>query len=231
MDDTDVTVAANRDVGPDAVALELDTPAGFDARPGQFVKLTATVPGDSETGDNDDGDSEQTSRFYTISSPTVAETFEVTLTVDPAGTFGPYLAALEPGDTVTVTGPFGSAAYDGETATLVVAGGPGVGPAVAIAERTLDDGGDAAVVYQDDAPIHADRLDALRDRGAHVAVIVTDADLTDAVADALEPLDDPTAFVYGFSGFLEDAVAALEAAGIDRDDARTESFGPEPGGD
>lgn len=218
MDATAVTVAANRDVGPDAVALELDTPDGFDARPGQFVKLTATV------------DDEEVSRFYTVSSPTVTDTFEVTLTIDPEGTFGPYLAALEPGDAVTVAGPFGSAAYDDEPATLVVAGGPGVGPAVAIAERTLDDGGATAVVYADDEPIHADRLDAIRDRGAHVAVVDADADLGAAVDDALDALDEaPQAFVYGFAGFIDRATDAL--SGDVAETAKVESFGPAPGED
>jgi ferredoxin-NADP reductase len=57
MDPTDTRVTAVRQVGPDAVALDLETPDGFEARPGQFVKLTATVAGEEE------------SRFYTISSP------------------------------------------------------------------------------------------------------------------------------------------------------------------
>ena len=57
MDETDVTVRAVDTVGPDTIALELDTPDGFEAKPGQFVLVSATVDG------------EELSRYYTLSSP------------------------------------------------------------------------------------------------------------------------------------------------------------------
>jgi len=41
MEDVTVTVAAVRDVGPDAIAIDFESPAGFVAQPGQFVKLAA----------------------------------------------------------------------------------------------------------------------------------------------------------------------------------------------
>lgn len=213
-----VAVTDRRAVGPDAVALSLAAPAGFDARPGQFVKLTLAVGG------------EEVSRFYTVSSPHVEESVEVTVEIDPEGDLGPHLAALEAGDEIGMDGPFGSAAYEGEPRTLVLAGGPGVGPAVAIAERTLDDGGEAAVVYRDDEPIHADRLTALRERGTTVLVLGGDAPLAEAVADAIEGFESPPqVFVYGFAPFLDDATAALSAAGADAERAKVESFGPAPG--
>lgn len=213
-----VAVTDRRAVGPDAVALSLAAPAGFDARPGQFVKLTLATGG------------EDVSRFYTVSSPHVEESVEVTVEIDPEGDLGPHLAALEVGDEIGMDGPFGSAAYEGEPRTLVLAGGPGVGPAVAIAERTLDDGGEAAVVYRDEEPIHADRLAALRERGATVLVLGGDAPLAEAVADAIERFETaPQVFVYGFAPFLDDATAALSAAGADAERAKVESFGPAPG--
>jgi len=213
-----VAVTDRRAVGPDAVALSLAAPAGFDASPGQFVKLTLDV-----------GD-EQLSRFYTVSSPRVEESLEVTVEIDPEGDLGPRLARLEVGEEIGLDGPFGTAAYEGEPRTLVLAGGPGVGPAVAIAERTLEDGGRAAVVYRDSAPIHTDRLAALRERGATVLVLDGDAPLADAVADAIAGFEgSPQVFVYGFAPFLDDATAALSAAGGDADGAKVESFGPAPG--
>jgi len=211
MDERSLSVAAVRDVGPDAVAIEFETPAEFDAQPGQFVKLTLAVDGEDE------------SRFYTISSPTVTERFEITVGIDPDGDVAPVLAALDAGDEVRVSGPFGSDFYEGESRPLLLAGGPGIGPAIGIAERALDDGNDAALVYQDSTPIHTDRLGALRDRGAVVHVLDDETSLTDTVEDVAA--DGGQVFVYGFADFLDAATEALEAAGVDTDDAKMENFG------
>jgi 3-phenylpropionate/trans-cinnamate dioxygenase ferredoxin reductase subunit len=209
MDDTEVAVVAVESVGEDAVAIDFETPDGFDARPGQFVKVSL--------------DGVEESRFYTISSPDVAETFEMTVGIDPDGDVAPHLAELEAGDTVRLSGPFGSDYYEGEARAVLLAGGPGIGPAVGIAERALAEGNEAAVVYRDDAPIHEDRLDALRAEGALVTVLDGDAELTDAVAEATA--DGGQVFVYGFADFLDSATAALEAAGVDTEDAKVENFG------
>lgn len=215
MNTTRVPVVSVRTVGSDAIALELRSPDGFDARPGQFVKLSATVDG------------EDMSRFYTISSPHIGETFETTLTIDPSGTFGPYLSSLKSGETIGVAGPFGNAYYEDEPQTLIVAGGPGVGPAVGIAERTLVDGGQTAVVYVDEEPIHEERLSALSDRGATV-IIVSNVDTLPAAIEEARATVEPQAFVYGFAEFLDVATDALGRAGVDTDAAKIESFGPAP---
>ena len=213
MEPTDTTVEGVRDVGPDTVALDLATPAEFDAVPGQFVKLTLDLDGEAE------------SRFYTLSSPAVGETFEITVGIDPDGDLGPRLASLESGDEIEVAGPYGSAHYEGESSITVLAGGPGVGPAVGVAERALGDGGTASIVYRDDDPVHEARLDALRDDGAFVAVLDAETDLADAVAEALSETPDAQVFVYGFAAFLNDATAALTAADVDPDAAKVENFG------
>ena len=211
MDERSLEVAAVRTVGPDSIAIDVETPAAFDAQPGQFVKLTLEVDGEDQ------------SRFYTISSPDVEGTFEMTVGIDPDGDVAPHLADLEAGDTVRISGPFGSDYYEGEARSILLAGGPGIGPAIGIAERAVADGNDAAVVYQDDAPIHEDRLDALRESGVTVHVLAGDADLTDAVADVAGA--GGQVFVYGFADFLDSAMAALESAGVDTEDAKVENFG------
>lgn len=212
MDPTATTVRAVHDVGPDTVALDLATPAGFSAAPGQFVKLTATVDGDDE------------SRFYTVSSPDTDETFELTVSYDPdeGGSFSEFLLDLETGSTVTVTGPFGSDFYEGEADSLILAGGPGVGPAVGIAEAALRDGNDVTVVYRDDAPVHEDRLAAVTAAGGTVFVLADDDAVRDAVAEAY---DGQQLFVYGFADFLDLAETAVEAAGGTMDGAKVENFG------
>jgi len=211
MDETPVTVAAVHDVGPDAIALELETPSGFDAQPGQFVKLLTTVAGAEE------------SRFYTISSPDVTDTFEMTVGIDPDGEVSPYLRDLAAGDEVILSGPYGNAYYENEPVICILAGGPGVGPAVGIAERTLADGGEAAIVYRDDRPIHEDRLAALESDGAVVHILDEDDDLTAALNDGL--VDGAQVFVYGFADFLDDSMAAIEAVGGEPDAAKVENFG------
>jgi 3-phenylpropionate/trans-cinnamate dioxygenase ferredoxin reductase subunit len=207
----DVPVVAVRSVGPDSVAIELDTPEEFNAFPGQFVKLSLTIDG------------EEVSRFYTVSSPDVSESFEVTVGVDPEGELAPHLADLEPGDIVSVDGPFGQAYYEGEGRAVVLAGGPGVGPAVAIAERALAEGEDAAVVYADDEPIHESRLHALEAAGMSVELLDTDDDLTEPVSEAAS--GGGTVFVFGFADFCERAQDALDAAGVPEDAVHVESFG------
>jgi len=211
--DATVAVTAVRDVGPRTIAIEFEAPAGLDAEPGQFLRLSGTVDGEEYT------------RFYTLSSPGVDDTFEITVGVDPAeaGPFSEFLLALDPGDAVDISGPFGRSFYEGESRVVVLAGGPGVGPAVGIGEAARRDGNAVAIVYQADAPAHEERLDALRDAGASVAV--TDGDVTDAVAGAVTGDDGEQVFVYGFDEFVDHATAALDAAGADADAAKVENFG------
>lgn len=211
--DTRVTVVDVSNVGPDTVAIEFETPADFTALPGQFVKLSATVEGESY------------SRFYTLSSPDTDETFEVTVGIDPeeAGPFSQYLVDLSAGEELGCAGPFGDQHYDGESRVVVLAGGPGVGPAVGIGERALADGAEVAVVYRDDAPAHEDRLSALRETGA--TVFVLDADIDEAVADVVTGTEGEQVFVYGFADFVAEAEDAILAAGGDPDAAKVENFG------
>ena len=205
----EVTVESVAEVGADTVALDLESPEGFDAVPGQFVKLTARVDG------------EHVSRFYTLSSPDVGETFEVTVGVDPEGSLGPWLAESE-GERVRIEGPFGSAHYEGESASLVLAGGPGVGPAVGIGERALADGNEVTIVYRDDEPVHRERLDALADEGVTIEFLDEGEALEPTVR---EHLDGEQVFVYGFQAFVTEAVDAVEAAGGNPDAAKVENFG------
>ena len=101
MDATQVTVREVTDVGPDTISMTFGTPEGFDADPGEFVLVRATVDG------------EELARHYTLSSPTVEDAFEITVGIDPDGDLTPWLAEREPGDTLDVEGPFGNVTYEG----------------------------------------------------------------------------------------------------------------------
>jgi 3-phenylpropionate/trans-cinnamate dioxygenase ferredoxin reductase subunit len=209
MEGSEVALVDVREVGADTVALAVETPPDFDARPGQFVQVRAVVDGEAVT------------RHYSVSSPTVTDTFEITVGVDPGGTLSPWLADASPGDTVEVDGPYGRVYYDGEERTVVLAAGPGIGPAVGVAERTLAEGGRAAVVYPTDVIVHEARLSALAAAGADVYV-VGEASFEAAVGAAVGR---GQTFVYGFEPFVEAAAAAIAAAGDNPADAKVENFG------
>ena len=211
--DATVTVRSTAEVGPDTIAIEFDSPDGFEAEPGQFVKLTGTVDGESY------------SRFYTLSSPEVTESFEVTVGIDEAegGPFSVHLGSLSEGDTLEMTGPFGNNYYEGESRVVVLAGGPGIGPAVGIGERALAEGKTVAVVYADNEPAHEARLAELEATGATVYVV--SGEIEDAVAATLSGEPGEQVFVYGFGSFVKEAEEAIEAAGGDPTDAKIENFG------
>ncbi|MGQ4556575.1 FAD-binding oxidoreductase [Halobellus sp. GM3] len=204
-------VTAVTDVGEDTVALELEVDEPLEALPGQFVLLRADVDGDEEAG------------YYTISSPSVDTGFEVTVGVDPEGGLSKWLASREPGDTIQIEGPYGEIAYDDEGDVVTIAGGPGIGPAVAIAERASAHGHRAAVIYQDDAPAHKTRLDALSEDGQTIRVFGSDEGaLESAVA---ENASNGTVYVFGFADFCTEAKQILESNGVAPEDAYVESFG------
>ncbi|ELY82874.1 ferredoxin--NADP reductase [Natrinema gari] len=212
MEGTPVTVESVSEVGPDTVTLELETPDGFDALPGQFVLLRAAP------------DDEAISRHYTLSSPSVGETFELTVGIDPDGDLSPWLADLEGGETVHVEGPFGQITYEGEDDIVAAAGGPGIGPSIAVAEAAQDTGHDAVVIYQADEPAHTERLEALADAGATVVTVGEDAD--DELADAIAThRKDGQIYAFGFDGFVTFVAEAIDDAGGDSDEALIENFG------
>ncbi|WP_265111767.1 FAD-dependent oxidoreductase [Halosolutus halophilus] len=221
MKGTPVSVESVREVGPDTVAIELEAPAEFDAVPGQFVLLRA-VPESDDQRDVDEDD--VVMRHYTLSSPSVGETFEITVGIDPDGDLSPWLADLDGGETVHIEGPFGTITYERDCDVVAIAGGPGVGPAVAIAEAAHDAGHDAIVIYQDDEPAHVDRLEAIEDEGVDVRFVDEDAD--DELADAIATYhDDGQVYAFGFDDFVTVVASAIDDAGGDPDEALIENFG------
>ncbi|SDY55629.1 FAD-dependent oxidoreductase [Halobellus clavatus] len=198
-------------VGKSTIALTLKTDESIEALPGQFVLLQAEIDGEEETG------------YYTISSPTVDSSFEVTVGVDSESKFSTWLAERETGDTIQIKGPFGKIAYDDEGDVVTIAGGPGIGPAVAIAERATENNHSATVIYQDDTPAHKKRLNSLSDRGQTVRIFHHDEEsLKTAIG---EHRSSGTIYIFGFSDFCNKAKRILESVGGDPEGAHVESFG------
>lgn len=215
MEGTRTEIVSTRQVAPAMVVLELEAPPGFDALPGQFVRLGIRADGADLDG------------FYTISSPDTTDTFEVTVDAGPENELGRTLAAREAGDPVDVAGPFGDAAYEGGDDAVVLAAGPGVGAAIAICQRAIEEGHDAALVYRGDPATTTSQVTDLEDAGASVSVVDPSGDPSDLAAALGEALDrtDGTLFVFGYAGFVEDAKTAIRLAGRDASMASISSFG------
>lgn len=198
-----------KSVGDSTIAIEVETPSGFKAFPGQFVLVRATINDEEKTG------------YYTISSPNVEERFELTVAVDPDGTLGPWLANRTLNETISVEGPYGDIQYVADSDALVFARGPGIGPAVGIAERARNAGRDATIVYGGNRPPHKRRLNDLESNGAQV--ILTD-DLTATIAGL--DLSISNSYVFGFQEFVEDVKTALSTNEVDQTIVEIESYGP-----
>ncbi|ERG90818.1 MAG: FAD/NAD binding oxidoreductase [Haloquadratum walsbyi J07HQW1] len=224
--DTTVTVEETQSVGPQTVAITMESPPGFTAKPGQFLRVTASI------------DDEEYARFYTISSPDVDDTIEITVGIDPsdAGPFSQYLADIDSGSTLSIAGPFGQHYYENSDRAVILAGGPGIGPAVGIGDAADAAGHEVAIVYVSETatPAHRTRLTALADAGNDITIFTTASDsqsgvvppeFNDAVADNITGTPAEQTFVYGFEDFITAATDALEAAGSDTEAAKIENFG------
>ena len=219
MDGTPCEILQNRHVCSRTVALALSAPKQFDAKPGQFLQVRR--PGDDAV-----------TRHYSISAPFPDSRLELTVGVDPDGALSPWLASRTAGDTVEIAGPFGRVYYEGESAVLAVGCGPGIGAALAIAERTVAEGGRATLIVARPSAggdiVHEDRLATL----ATVADVRLTAD--ESVATVVESRlvesreggqEDPQVFAFGFGAFVERVRRGLTAAGVDPHEAKLENFG------
>ncbi len=178
------------------------------------------------------------SRSYSVASAP-DDTGEIELTVEKLddGEVSEYLHdVVEPGDELEVRGPVGGFfAWDGETPALLVGGGSGVVPLMAmlrqaratgrsdlvrlvVSARSPDDlyyadelpGPESLVVYTRQGPPGAGRT-AGRLAVADVAPLVRGGE---------------TVFVCGSPGFADAATAVLIAAGVPVEAIRVERFGP-----
>jgi ferredoxin-NADP reductase len=207
-------------------SFRIDLPMWMPHLPGQHYDVRLTAP-----------DGYRAQRSYSVASSPLDEG-QIELTVDRLddGEVSPYFHdVVVEGDRVEVRGPFASYfVWRGEAPVLLVGGGSGVVPLMAILRhrrRTMPDlpmrlvysvrsagdviyadelGGDALITYTREPPEgwagHTGRIDA---------ALISEADLAGA-----------TAFVCGSNGFVETAATLLLDAGFEPRRIRTERFGP-----
>lgn len=211
----EVVVRTRGQVGPDTVAIELETPSGVTIAPGQFVLIRAIIDGVEHA------------RHYTMSSPDSEETFEITVSVDPDGTLTPWLAERGPGDVIIVEGPFGTVAYEGSGPVRVLAGGPGIGAGLGVCERAIASGHPCGLFAFDErsAHPHQTRLAALAQRAQTVALGSTTDSIHAGAAVLAETVPDGTWFVFGFHSFVETSRTELRSLGVDLETVQIENYG------
>ncbi len=223
-------VLGSREETPHARTFRLSLPGRTPHLPGQHYVVRLTAP-----------DGYTASRSYSVASaPDESDEFEITVERLEEGEVSTFLHdVVEPGDELEVRGPIGKFfVWDGESPALLVGGGSGVVPLMAmlrharrrgksdrvrmvVSVRSPDDllfadelpGADTTVVYTRVAP-----ADDPRPPG-RVAL----ADLAPAV-EALGP--DARVFVCGSAGFCDAMTDLLRQAGVPVERIRVERFGP-----
>jgi ferredoxin-NADP reductase len=220
------TVEALRRENAHVVTLRLKVPQWTAHLAGQHyvVRLTAE-------------DGYTASRSYSVSSPP-EDAGVVELTVDrlPDGEVSPYLTeVVEVGDEIELRGPIGGYfAWRGERPLLLVAGGSGIAPVMAMLRsrrlshpdiparllfsvRSPDElifpaelDPDTTVVYTRQTP----------DGYGRPAGRITAADIENVA------FDGGPAYICGSSGFVEAAAALVAGVGYDRTRIRLERYGP-----
>ena len=220
------TVTAIRVETPRVKSYRIELPMWMPHLPGQHYDVRLTAP-----------DGYRAQRSYSLASSPLDEG-EVELTIDRLadGEVSPYFhdVVLE-GDQVELRGPFASYfVWRGESPVLLVGGGSGVVPLMAILRhrrrampevpmrlvysvRTRED-----VIYADelgDETLLTYTREPPADWTGHTGHI--DLPLLEAAA-----TDRGLAFVCGSNGFVETASELLLAAGFEPRRIRTERFGP-----
>jgi ferredoxin-NADP reductase len=207
-----------------AVELRLDVHDRIDHLPGQHyvVRLTA-----------EDGYTAQ--RSYSVASAPSDPLVELFVERFDDGEVSTYLADVaEPGDELEVRGPIGGwFVWDGVTPALLVGGGTGVVPLVAMVRHARDLGRLDLLRLAVSARTLAE-LPYAEELAAAGALIVTTREAhgirpaARLTAMDLLPLWEPgqTAFVCGSAGFAEAASQLLVGLGMPPSAVRVERFGP-----
>jgi ferredoxin-NADP reductase len=221
------TVAGVRRPLPRSVQLRLDVDGRMDHMPGQHYVVRLTAP---------DGYTAQ--RSYSVASAPGDPLVELFVERLDDGEVSTHLAdVVEPGDELEVRGPIGGwFVWDGETPALLVAGGFGVVPFVAMLRHARDLGRTDLLRIAVSVRTLAELpyADELLDAGALVVLTREAHGIRPAgrlVAEDLVPLWEPgqTAYVCGSAGFADAAGQLLVGMGMRAEDIRVEQFGPSGG--
>jgi ferredoxin-NADP reductase len=213
-----------------ARTFRLSLPGRIPHLAGQHYVIRLTAP-----------DGYTASRSYSIASaPDPSDEFEITVERLEEGEVSTFLHdVVEPGDELEVRGPIGKFfVWDGDSPALLVGGGSGVVPLMAMLRhaRRLGKSDIVRIVVSVRSPddlLFADELPGPDATVVHTRMAPADgsrppgriglADLAPAVA-AVGP--DARVFVCGSAGFCDAATDLLRQAGVPVERIRVERFGP-----
>jgi ferredoxin-NADP reductase len=221
--------------------IAFDVPGWPGHRAGQHVDVRLTAE-----------DGYVAERSYSIASPPESPALELTVERLDDGEVSPYLTdELQPGDAIELRGPVGGYFVwnpDAEGRVLLVGGGSGIVPLMAMARQRKAEGGriPTRLLYSArtlDDVIYRDELKELEadENGFDVVYTLTraqppgwqgydrrvDRDLLAEVAPA--PAELAVSFVCGPTPFVEAVASALVALGHEPLRIKTERFGPTGG--
>jgi ferredoxin-NADP reductase len=221
------TVGSIKRETPTVKSFLLELPMWMPHLPGQHYDVRLTAP-----------DGYRAQRSYSIaSSPLDEGTIELTIDRLADGEVSPYFHdVVVEGDQVEVRGPFASYfVWRGESPVLLVGGGSGVVPLMAILRHRRRTAPDVPMrlVFSVRTPADLIYADELGDEalvtytretpggwGGHTGHV------DPALIEAAAVPDSGTAFVCGSNGFVETASSLLLEAGFAPQRVRTERFGP-----
>ncbi len=212
------TVEAIRAETQSVRTIRFALPAFAPHLPGQHYDVRLTAP---------DGYTAQ--RSYSIaSSPLTTDHVELTVERLMDGEVSPYLTdVLEPGDKVELRGPIGGYfVWRGESPLLLVGGGSGVVPLMAMLRhrRRAAPTVPTRLLYSVRTP---EDVFFRTELGPETTVRLSRVDgRIDAALVADVAFDSGPAFVCGSHGFVETAAEHLMTAGYTPDRIKTERFGP-----
>jgi ferredoxin-NADP reductase len=221
-----------------ATSIVLDIHDWPEHRAGQHLDVRLTAE-----------DGYQAVRSYSIASPPEVERIEIAVEAIEDGEVSPYLVEdVLPGDQVEVRGPIGGYFVWESTLggpLLLVAGGSGVVPLLAMIRHRIASGSDAPVrlLYSArsvDDVIYRDELAAIGAERDGIEIIHTYTRVPppgwDGYARRVDaamlaevgwpPTEQPRIYVCGPTSFVESAAAALVELGHDASRVKTERFGP-----
>jgi ferredoxin-NADP reductase len=222
------TVIAIREETPRAKTFRLRLPRASDHLAGQHVVVRLTAP---------DGYTAQ--RSYSVASaPDGSDELEITVELLPEGEVSSFLhEVVEVGDELEVRGPLGGFfVWDGATPALLVGGGAGVVPLMAMLRLARRRGSTDLVRMVVSARSPDDLLYGAELTGPETSIVYTRStpDEFPRAAGRLMASDIPplatlgavTAYVCGSAGFCNAAGDLLVGLGQPVDRIRTERFGP-----
>jgi ferredoxin-NADP reductase len=214
-------VLSVRDETPTARTFRLALPDPRPHLPGQHYVVRLTAP-----------DGYTATRAYSIASAPSADP-EIELTVErlPDGEVSEFLHdVVVVGDELEVRGPIGGEffAWTGEGPALLVGGGSGVVPLMAMLRHARTIGRPDLVRLVVSARTEADLYYAAELPGPETTVVLTRSGRGRLTVEDLAPLvrGDETVFVCGSPAFCDGVTDLLAAAGVPTESIRTERFGP-----